>query len=453
MVEPLRHRQTKGAETDMPGLPPPRHIPTLPTAAAFRTISDGPPSTQSSLCLFLFDDFVGTGEDRWRDCKAEPLGGLEIDDQLERRRLLDRQIGGLDAVEDPSRVNADPAIYASQTTRSITDQPAGQGVLAQLIDRRNGIARCSLHELVAPAIEEWLGGDEERAGTQFDQGGESGVDLAFGAGSQDMELQPLRAHRFLHVSNELLSSRIHRIHQQGNHPGLGNQLGEQLEAFGRQVAGENTEAGEVATRSRQTSDEAGADRVADAGENDRDCRGRVLRRECRREAAACNDQIDLAVDKMGGHRGQPIIATLGPAVFDRNVLPLDVAGFAQSLTERGDCQCSWLGRAAVKEADNRHRLLLRTGQERICRRAGENRYEIPAPHPQPLDPTLGMDYASTEPLSKGWTMSPFHPVRSILAAISDVGFSGDTCRSPVHEKGTRFDPNATSDADRHSALG
>ena len=30
MVEPLRHRQTKGAETDMSGLPPPRHIPTLP---------------------------------------------------------------------------------------------------------------------------------------------------------------------------------------------------------------------------------------------------------------------------------------------------------------------------------------------------------------------------------------------------------------------------------------
>ena len=33
MDEPLRHRQTKGAETDMPGLPPPRHIPTLPFAA------------------------------------------------------------------------------------------------------------------------------------------------------------------------------------------------------------------------------------------------------------------------------------------------------------------------------------------------------------------------------------------------------------------------------------
>jgi hypothetical protein len=36
MVEPLRHRQTKGAETDMPGLPPPRHIPTLPGAVSPR---------------------------------------------------------------------------------------------------------------------------------------------------------------------------------------------------------------------------------------------------------------------------------------------------------------------------------------------------------------------------------------------------------------------------------
>src|SRR5271166_4478375 len=31
MVEPLRHRQTKGAETDMLSLTSPRHISTLPT--------------------------------------------------------------------------------------------------------------------------------------------------------------------------------------------------------------------------------------------------------------------------------------------------------------------------------------------------------------------------------------------------------------------------------------
>ncbi len=33
MVEPLRHRQTKGAETDMLDLTPPRHVSTLPIPA------------------------------------------------------------------------------------------------------------------------------------------------------------------------------------------------------------------------------------------------------------------------------------------------------------------------------------------------------------------------------------------------------------------------------------
>ena len=33
MVEPLRHRQTKEAETDLSDLQPPRHISTLPIAA------------------------------------------------------------------------------------------------------------------------------------------------------------------------------------------------------------------------------------------------------------------------------------------------------------------------------------------------------------------------------------------------------------------------------------
>lgn len=32
MVRTVRHRQSKEAATDMPDLPPPRHIPTLPIA-------------------------------------------------------------------------------------------------------------------------------------------------------------------------------------------------------------------------------------------------------------------------------------------------------------------------------------------------------------------------------------------------------------------------------------
>src|SRR6516164_4672358 len=43
MVEPLRHRRTKEAETDMFNLPPPRHISTLPASGA-RADMPGPPS-------------------------------------------------------------------------------------------------------------------------------------------------------------------------------------------------------------------------------------------------------------------------------------------------------------------------------------------------------------------------------------------------------------------------
>jgi hypothetical protein len=54
----------------------------------------------------LFDDLVGAGEDRWWDCEAERLGGLEIEEQLKGRRLRNRQIGRLGALEYPSGESA-----------------------------------------------------------------------------------------------------------------------------------------------------------------------------------------------------------------------------------------------------------------------------------------------------------------------------------------------------------
>src|SRR5207302_9257716 len=62
-----------------------------------------------------FDDLVRADEDRWRHSEAECLGGLEIDDQLERGRLLDRQIGRLGAVQDLSGVNSSLAPSIGKT--------------------------------------------------------------------------------------------------------------------------------------------------------------------------------------------------------------------------------------------------------------------------------------------------------------------------------------------------
>src|SRR5437870_1260698 len=70
---------------------------------------------------FSFDDLVGELQDRLRHREAERLCGLEIDDQLESGRLLDRQIGGLGALEDLSSVSADQAIGSSEAG-SIAEQ-------------------------------------------------------------------------------------------------------------------------------------------------------------------------------------------------------------------------------------------------------------------------------------------------------------------------------------------
>src|SRR5438132_1952197 len=68
-----------------------------------------------------FDDLVSAGEDRRRDREAKRFGGVEVDDQLEGGGLLDRQIGRLGALEDPSGVNADLA-KGGRDARSIADQ-------------------------------------------------------------------------------------------------------------------------------------------------------------------------------------------------------------------------------------------------------------------------------------------------------------------------------------------
>ena len=43
----------------------------------------------------LFDHVVGAAEQRLGNCKAEHLGGLEINDHLDFRGLLNWQVGGL----------------------------------------------------------------------------------------------------------------------------------------------------------------------------------------------------------------------------------------------------------------------------------------------------------------------------------------------------------------------
>src|SRR5271169_5992562 len=88
------------------------------------------------------------------------------------------------------------------------------------------------------------------------------------------------------------------------------------------------------------------------------------------------------VDEIGGQGGQSIVLAFRPAVFDRQILSLDVAGLAQSLAECGHIRCKLARRGAggAEIADHRHRLLLRTRRDRPGhRRATEECYELAPP--------------------------------------------------------------------------
>src|SRR4051812_10670928 len=116
-----------------------------------------------------------------------------------------------------------------------------------------------------------------------------------------------------------------------------------------------------------------------------------------------HDQIDLAADEIGGQCGQPIVMALRPAVFDRQILSLDVAGFAQSLAERGHKWCTQARRPGAEVSDHRHRLLLRPRRERPRdRRAAQQKYQLAASHARPLALTASRDYGSTGPPRIGW---------------------------------------------------
>src|SRR3989442_9124886 len=64
-------------------------------------LTAGWPGVQSPGCAAaLLDHLIRPQQQRRRDREAERLGGLHVDDQLEFRRLLDGEIGGLGALQD-----------------------------------------------------------------------------------------------------------------------------------------------------------------------------------------------------------------------------------------------------------------------------------------------------------------------------------------------------------------
>src|SRR5262245_51493786 len=122
-------------------------------------------------------------------------------------------------------------------------------------------------------------------------------------------------------------------------------------------------------------------RVFADGEDDGDRRGCRLRCERHSGASARGDHRDPSANQFGRQCRQPIELILGPAVFDRHVLALDIAGVFEPLAKSAQTIHQRVRRPAVEHPDHRHCGLLRTRRERpgdCC--AAEQRDELAPLH-------------------------------------------------------------------------
>src|SRR5262249_30732530 len=77
-----------------------------------------------------------------------------------------------------------------------------------------------------------------------------------------------------------------------------------------------------------------------------------------------SDHRHLATYQIGCEVGQSVGLVLRPAILDRHVLALDIAGSAKALAECGQIGCTIDRRRAAEKSDYRHRWLLRARRER-----------------------------------------------------------------------------------------
>jgi len=64
----------------------------------------------------LLDHLAGAREQHWRHVEAERFGRLQVENELELGRLLDRQIGGLLAAQDAIDVRGSLSVLVGKST-------------------------------------------------------------------------------------------------------------------------------------------------------------------------------------------------------------------------------------------------------------------------------------------------------------------------------------------------
>src|SRR5262249_13995683 len=157
----------------------------LPDAENF----GGEGSFEPSLPLQSLDPRVGTGEQCWRYVESKSIRCLDIYDELNFGRVLHRQVGGLLALENPPGIDRRLAVRIRQVG-AITHEATSQDILPPGVDRRHPGTRRKRYYSFSLTVEKRFTGDKECISTRLRRRCESRFELVFGAGVEDLELEP-----------------------------------------------------------------------------------------------------------------------------------------------------------------------------------------------------------------------------------------------------------------------
>jgi hypothetical protein len=137
-------------------------------------LSDGTgfdPLQKSAVQIFalrkaLLDHLVGGGQQRFRDGDANRLGTIEVDDQIDLRNLLDRQIGWFVALENAAHIDASLVQYRADAAARAY-QAVGQGVLTDWVHRGQRMAGHQRRESFHVPGVQITGADQDRTNALF----------------------------------------------------------------------------------------------------------------------------------------------------------------------------------------------------------------------------------------------------------------------------------------------
>src|SRR5262249_54192245 len=219
--------------------------------------------------------------------------------------------------------------------------------------------------------------DQKSAGASLQQACKCSIDLICIACIYDFNSQVEDSACLLNLLQSEFGIRVIGIHQGGD-PCRGGKLAQQFKTLRGQHTCERGDPGQITARLVKAADEVLCDRIAAHEEDNWNGGGRGLRRVCRVNPGRYN-HCDSALNQIGGERGQSIIVTVRPAVFDGYIAPPLIPGFDEAPAEPVRPLRRIAGWDGAEEPNHRHRWL-RARRERPRRRAAEQRDELPASH-------------------------------------------------------------------------